>query len=66
MSERPGHGVKHLWTHDPDNDVYYRIDEWGRDGAGRIVPKHAEEVPEERVPADHRRNSIGLNRGVLS
>ena len=54
-----------LWTYDRESDTYYRIDVWSRTGTGDVVPKSAEEVPEERVPPEHRRNTVGLNRGVL-
>jgi len=59
-------GSEVLWTHSVENDVYYRIDAWKRTGSGNVIPKCVEEVPEERVPAEHRRNTLGLNRGVLS
>jgi len=63
MTEQDGAEVK--WTYDYSTDTYYRIDDWGISGAGDVVPKAVEEVPEERVPPHCRKNTIGLGRGVL-
>lgn len=61
-----GGGSDVLWTHSVENDIYYRIDAWTQSGSGDVIPKSVEEVPEERVPPEHRRNTLGLGRGVLS
>ena len=58
-------GTQVRWTYDSDTETYYRIDAWTRNGSGGVVPHSVAEVAEERVPPEHRENTIGLNRGVL-
>ena len=42
------------WGRSPEDDRWYRIDDWSRAGNGTIIPTVVQEVDLEEVPANWR------------